>query len=218
MAKITKKAYETALSSIKSIGFAFGQNAAKVDGLKAQLVLAVKNVSEENEKEGSNLFTLVYIAGKLNPDAPALTTEMEAKARAIVEKAHYAEDNAPTRDGRPRNTLAEKLLRDSARQAWSSFRKAEEIARADKRGGARQTKGKKEEKTPSKTTIKLVAKDAKDAAANVNQLKAGWLNMLNGLKQINLTAEELHECNNVTVALNRVELLLGKHKEAPAAK
>lgn len=201
------------LNDLTVNAFAFGQSSAKADLLGDTLVQIVKKIAEKDAKQASGVFTTAYIAGRMNPEAEALTPDMVAAVNAICDKAHWAEDNAPTKDGRQRNTFAEKQLRDAARKAWSRLTKAEDMGRADNRGGARQPKGDKP-KTPSKATIPLVAKTAKDAAQNVAALKAGWVHMLAGFKELQLTPEELHECNEVTIHLNRVEKALAERKAA----
>ena len=209
----TKTAFSETLSLLRLNAFAFGQATAKADTLADTLVQIVKKIAEKNIKEACGVFTIAYIAGRLNPDAEAMTSLMIKAANKITDKAHWAEDNAPTKDGRQRNTFAEKQVRDAARKAWSRLTKAEDMGRADNRGGARQPKGDKV-KTPSKATIPLVAKTAKDAASNVAALKAGWVHMLAGFKELDLTPEELHECNEVTIHLNRVEKALAERKAA----
>lgn len=199
------------LNDLTVNAFAFGQSSVKADLLGDTLVQIVKKIAEKDAKQASGVFTTAYIAGRMNPDAEVLTPDMITKVNTICDKAHWSEDNAPTKDGRQRNTFAEKQLRDAARKAWSRLTKAEDMGRADTRGGARQPKGDKP-KTPNKATIPLVAKTAKDAAQNVAALKAGWVHMLAGFKELQLTPEELHECNEVTIHLNRVEKALAERK------
>lgn len=211
--KNSKTAFAATLAEITSVGFTLGQSHAQTDKLTSTLTKLVKGIAEKNAKQASDVFATAYIAGKLNPDAERITDEMVTAVGKITEKAHWSEDNAPTKDGRQRNTLAEKHLRDAARKAWSRLVKDEGMDRADKRGGARQPKTNKP-KTPSKATIPLIAKSAKDAASNVAALKAGWLSMLAGFKELTLTPEEIHEGSEVTIHLNRLEKLLAERKAA----
>lgn len=220
MTKSTPKAkranaLETTLSQVSGLAFTFGQTESRMGELANTLGAVIKRIAETDAPKACDVFTTAYIAGRLNPKAETLTPSMVEQVATLREKAHYSKTNEPTKDGRARNTLEEKRLRTNARKAWERLRGEHDIERTDARGGgARQPNGGTPPKTPSKTTIPLVAKTPKDAVANVGLLKAGWLSMIAGFKELELTPDELHECNEVTVHLNRLELALGERAKA----
>lgn len=117
-----------ALAHVASAAFHFEQGYAKL----AKFVLAAGGDQEKVQRQ----FYLGFVAHKLAPDAPELTSALEQRAALLLDKKGFVATAKQTDD---RRTQAEHTIYGAARVAWSRLIARMGVKAKDKRGGANNT-------------------------------------------------------------------------------
>jgi hypothetical protein len=209
MTKIIKtKAPAFTSATYSDLGF----RAAKND---VAAILAVKALAKKNVEAAKAAAIAGYIAGRQNLGADTLTTDMLTKATALI-KATGEKSTGKVKPGSFRRSAEQEKLYGAARVWWHRLAKDAGIARADKRGGARNVKTEKHtagaEKAPA-TTLKIgKVATPKDLVTSVHAVKGAWAALMVASKPLTLPASCSDKAIKITTLLNELEAELAAVK------